>query len=349
MKKHINVLVGGPSAEHEVSLNSGLEVIAALDRNAYSVRVAVITREKQFYYNDLDSPPSSPSIDDLRSPQTSILMKGPFSPSAAGPLWEGCDVAFLALHGSFGEDGVIQGYLESIGIPYTGSGVYASAVAMNKITSKILYHQNGLATPPYSLFGIRFPDTTPESIAALHGFPCFVKCPQSGSSKLLGRAGTTSELAAMLDDFSRYSSEILIEKAIDGVEFTCGVLDDTSGNPFALPPVEIHPKSSFFDYTAKYTTGASDEIVPAPRPPELLTRIQETAVTVHRILGCRGISRTDMILSDNKLFVLETNTLPGLTANSLIPKSFTATGGTFSGLLDLLIRQALSRTGVTIP
>ena len=343
MKKRINVLIGGPSAEHEVSLNSGSEVLRYIDRDAYAVRVVVITMEQQFYFCDPDRG-GTPAIDDLRYPASSALMQGPYTPGAAGPVWNGCEAAFLALHGSFGEDGVIQGYLETLGIPYNGSGVYASAVAMNKITSKYLFSRNGLATPPYSLYGPRFSETA-DTIAQKHGFPCFVKCPQSGSSKLLERAATIEELTSLLDEFSRYATEILVEEAVNGIEFTCGVLDDEHGNPFALPPVEIRPKTSFFDYTAKYTAGASDEIVPAPQPEELVKRIQDTALTAHRILGCRNVSRTDMIYRDDRLFVLETNTLPGLTANSLIPKSYAAIGGTFSGLLDLLIRQACARAG----
>ena len=348
MKKRINVLIGGPSAEHEVSLNSGLEVLRHLDKEAYDVRAVVITREKQFYYADL-SAQRLPEIDDLRAPAASPLLKGPYALSAAEAVWEGCDAAFLALHGSFGEDGVIQGYLESIGIPYNGSGVYASAVAMNKITSKTLFVRNGLTTPRQVVFGPAHPEATVDSIIGTLGIPCFVKCPQSGSSKLLGRAATREELSSLLDEFSRYATEILVEPLVEGPEFTCGVLEDETGTPFALPPVEIRPKSSFFDYTAKYTTGASEEIVPAPRPPELLARIQEAAVTAHRAIECRGISRTDMILNDDRLHVLEINTLPGLTTNSLIPKSFKATGGTFPGLLDLLIRQALRRNTTELP
>ncbi len=340
--------MGGPSAEHEVSLNSGLEVLRYIDRGSYTVRAVVISRHKQFFYCDTD-PQKLPSLEDLRAPDTSAVMRGPVSMADAVPVWEGCDAAFLAMHGSFGEDGVFQGYLESIGMPYTGSDVYASAVAMNKITCKTLFTCHGLATPPYSIFGSLHPEVTVESIIATHGLPCFIKCPQSGSSKLLGRAGTADELSAMLTDFSRYSDDILIESMIDGPEFTCGVLDDATGRPFALPPIEIRPKASFFDYTAKYTTGASEELVPAPRPAQLLEQIQEIAVAAHRILGCTGISRTDFLLQNKTLYVLEVNTLPGLTSNSLIPKSYQATGGTFSGLIDLLIRQALARKETVLP
>ncbi|MBN1306606.1 MAG: D-alanine--D-alanine ligase [Chitinispirillaceae bacterium] len=342
MKKRINVIMGGPSAEHEISLQSGHEVLKRINRDQWSVRAVVISREREFFFCDSDCQPP-PALDILANPRNASGMRGPFPPAASSAVWETCDAAFLALHGSFGEDGIIQGYLESIGVPYTGSGVYASAVAMNKVTSKFLFIQNGIATPPYSLYGPRFTGTTVERVALRHGFPCFVKCPQSGSSTLMGRAANAAELASLLAEFSRHSPEILVEAAIKGTEFSCGVLEGPDGKFFALPPIEIRPKNPFFDYSAKYTAGASEELVPAPRPPELLERIQNTALAVHQLIGCSGVSRTDMILGDDTLYVLETNTLPGLTSNSLLPKSFAATGGTYPELIDLLITRALHR------
>lgn len=334
--------MGGPSAEHEVSLNSGSEVLKYIDKDRNNVRAVVITRKKEFFFTDIIGA-AIPSPDDLHRPHAASCMKGPYAASNAAGIWENCDAAFLALHGSFGEDGIIQGYLESIGIPYTGSDVYGSAVAMNKITSKYLYIRNGITVPPYAVFGKRFPQNTIEHMAATIGFPCFIKCPQSGSSRLMGRAATLRELSALINEYTPYASEILIEQMVSGPEFTCGVLDDDDGNPFALPPIEIRPKDTFFSYDAKYTDGGSEEIVPAPRPQKLLEAIQRVALDAHTILGCSGISRTDMILANDELHVLETNTLPGLTANSLIPKSYKAIGGTFTELIDLLIRQALRR------
>ena len=347
MKKKINIVMGGPSAEHEVSLQTGFEVLKNIDLERWEIRAVVVDRKREFFFHDV-TPDTHPSLDELAEPRNAPRMQGPFSPRAAAPVWDKCDAAFLALHGSFGEDGVIQGYLETIGIPYTGSGVYASAVAMNKITSKYLFIQNGIPVPPYSICRSNFPQHTVDEIASRHGFPCFVKCPQSGSSKLMGRASTIEALEALLREFAPLSPEILVEQSISGTEFTCGVLDDENGVPFALPPVEIRPKTEFFDYTAKYTSGVSEEIVPTSRPLELLERIQNAALAVHRIIGCRGISRTDMIYSDDRLFVLETNTLPGLTANSLIPKAYRAIGGTFTGLIDLLIGQALHLRDVRV-
>ena len=342
MTLQVNVVMGGPSVENEVSLKSGREVISNLDRNKYKVRAVVVSKNKMFFFTDITD--KIPSVEDILAPEKSECFTGPFSPANSVSVWDGCDAAFLALHGEFGEDGVIQGYLETLGIPYTGSGVYGSAVAMNKITSKYLYLQSGLDVPPYTVFGKRFPEVTPDSILKRHGFPCFIKCPQSGSSRLMGKAENREELCTILNDLCKHSDEILIESTISGPEFTCGVMELPDGTLKAFPPVEIRPvKSSFFDFTAKYSDGASEEIVPAPWPEDLLKRIQSTALAAHHILECSGVSRTDMIYQHDKLHVLETNTLPGLTPNSLLPKAFKAAGGTYSEMLDMLIQSTLKK------
>ena len=214
---------------------------------------------------------------------------------------------------------------------------------MEKITSKFIYINGGLTAPPWSLYGKNFPDVSVESIERKHGYPCFVKCPQSGSSRLMGRADNRAALIAILEEFSSAAETILVETAIRGIEFSCGVIEGAEGATRALPPIEIRPATAaFFDYEAKYTAGKSEEIVPAPRPAALLDRVQAAALAAHRLLGCRGVSRTDMIYADDKLYVLETNTLPGMTANSLLPKEFKAEGGDYPGLLDLLITSALA-------
>jgi D-alanine-D-alanine ligase len=339
MTLRVNVLMGGPSAEHEVSLNSAFGVITNLDRSKYSIRAVFISKSKEFFYRDI--PEHNFSFNELINLQN---YKGPFHLVNSKPVWDGCEVAFLgALHGSFGEDGTIQGALDAMDLPYTGSGVTASALAMDKILSKFVYIQNGLTVPPFSIFGKNFPQTTIAEITSKHSFPCFVKAPQSGSSRLMGKADTVESLSRMLTELRQCSSNILIESAIKGIEFTCAVMEEPDGSLTALPPIEIRPKASFFDYTAKYTDGASEEIVPAPYPEELLQRIKQAALTAHKVLGCSGISRTDMIYSDDKLFVLETNTLPGLTRNSLLPKAFMAAGGSYPQMLDKLIQSALSR------
>jgi len=345
MTIRVNVVMGGPSVEHEISLRSGLEVMANLDKKAYAVIAVVVSHQKEFFWCTAEGLPLT--ISDCKNPASAGRFSGPLTPASSATLWEKCDVAFLALHGTFGEDGVIQGYLDTIGIPYTGSGVCASALAMEKIDSKFIYLNSGLAVPPWSIYGKAYPETTVGHLVTKHGFPCFIKCPQSGSSRLLGRAHDRKSLEKLIAELAPHSDRLLVETAIRGAEFSCGILEKSGGELLALPPIEIRPKHAaqggFFDYAAKYTSGGSEEIVPAPWPAALLDRIKTTALTAHRALGCSGVSRTDMMYADDTLYVLETNTLPGLTPNSLLPKSFCATGGTYGGLLDIMIRTALNK------
>ncbi|NLD95395.1 MAG: D-alanine--D-alanine ligase [Fibrobacter sp.] len=345
MIKTVNVLMGGPSAEYEVSLRSGFEVLSNLDKLKYRVRVVVVSKSKKFYTcNTWDR---MPSLTDIESHENSSVFSGPFAPSECPEMWKDCDVAFLALHGEFGEDGVIQGYLDALGVPYTGSGVFGSAVAMNKITTKYLYIQCGLDVPPYCLYGKNHPQTTIDAIISGIGFPCFVKCPQSGSSRLMGKADTKEQLESLLTEYQESADEILIENLVSGPEFTCGVIDYPDGTTRALPPVEIRPNNAaFFDYEAKYSDGGSEELVPAPRPDALLNRIQDAAIKAHRVIGCQCVSRTDMIYMNDKLHVLETNTLPGLTPASLLPKSFKAIGVNYQSMLDILIESALNKRNI---
>jgi D-alanine-D-alanine ligase len=351
MKIPLAVVMGGPSAEHEISLLSGRQVLLHLDLSAYNVRMIVITKKNRYFCRDITAGaiPSAEvvaSLSDLAIDAGSPEFSGPFSPLDAKTIWGQCDTAFLALHGDCGEDGKIQGMLDSFGIAYNGSGVLASALAMHKIKSKYIFAQNGIATPPFSVVGREYSETIVEGLAERHGFPCFVKCPQSGSSRLMGCARDENALASFLREFGESADEILVESAIKGVEFTCPVLERPDGSVQALPPIEIRPRvSDFFDYDAKYQDNGSEEIVPAPRSAETLAAIAAIAVRVHQVIGCRGVSRTDMIMRDGTFYVLETNTLPGLTANSLLPRSFQAAGGSYSQLLDVLIATARKRRG----
>ncbi|GBU20130.1 D-alanine--D-alanine ligase [Fibrobacteres bacterium R8-0-B4] len=346
-KINVNVVMGGPSAEYEISLNSGAQVLAYLNRGKYGrLRAVVIDKEKRIYYADVDGNGNVPDIDSFAA--SGSPFKGPLHPSDCKTVWQGCDVAFLALHGEFGEDGTVQGYLGALGVPYTGCGVYASAVAMNKITSKFLYMLGGLAVPEYSVYGVNHPETTVDGIINKHGFPCFLKCPQSGSSRLMGRASDRESLVALLKELQESADDILVETMVSGIEFSCGVIDMPDGSTHALPPIEIRPLGSeFFDYKAKYSHGGSEELVPAPREPELLAQVEDAALRAHKLLRCYGVSRTDMIYSDSKMHVLETNTLPGMTSKSLLPQAFKAwRGGTYSELLDILLASALKRARI---
>lgn len=339
--KKIIVIMGGPSTEHEVSLATGQEILKHLDRSKYQPRSVIITQDKMFYY--CDSAQETIPVEDFANPAASQLFTGPVPPAQSGEIWEGFACAVLALHGEFGEDGLIQGYLETIGIPYTGSKVFASAVSMEKIASKYIFEQHDITTPPYSVFRTNGSGASVDEIIKQHGFPCFVKCPQSGSSRLMGRADSREDLEKLLREFSDYASEILIETTIAGDEYSVPVLEYPDGTVRTLPPILIRPvNAEFFDYKAKYTDGECEEIVPAPCSEDLMKRMQQVSLKAHLILKCNGLSRTDMIVQDDIIYVLEINTLPGLTSASLAPKAFAATGGTYTQLLDILIETSIA-------
>jgi|WetSurMetagenome_2_1015567.scaffolds.fasta_scaffold00956_2 D-alanine-D-alanine ligase len=341
MPLRVNVIMGGPSAEHEISLLSGIEVLKNMDRKRYAPRAVVISLEQEFYFCDASR--SLPTEDEFAEPSKSKRFKGPLKPYASEAIWKDCDVAFLAVHGSFGEDGLLQGYLDTLKVPYTGSSVFASAVAMNKIATKFILEQNGIKTPPFFIAGRGHPEVTWRYLVDKFEFPMFVKCPQSGSSRLMTRVDCGAGLGTKIEEFLDYSPQVLVEKGIKGPEFTCPVLEMPDGITRPLPPIEIRPiKSNYFNFESKYKTGGSEEIVPVKRAKKLVERMQELALRCHTLLSCRGVSRTDMILADDgELYVLEINSLPGLTANSLLPKSFKAAGGSYRKLIDVLIQVAI--------
>ncbi len=307
-KLTVALLAGGKSAEREVSLKSGDQVFRALDPSRYDV---------------------------LRYDPRDDLVRLARDASKI-------DVALIILHGRLGEDGTIQGLLDSLSIPYQGSGVLGSAIAMNKILSKQLYIQAGLPVAPHVVVDRNDPATV-DRVEETLGFPVVVKPEHEGSSIGLSIARDRVDLPRALDLAWQYDRRCLVERFIAGTEITGGVLgnDDLQ----ALPLVEIIPGDSyeFFDYEAKYTPGASHEVCPARISESMTRRAQELAVGAHRALYCRGYSRTDMIVSGEDLFVLETNTIPGMTQTSLFPQAAAAAGMDFSALMDRLIQLALER------
>jgi D-alanine-D-alanine ligase len=338
MKKNILVIMGGPSAEYEISLRSGTKVVSYLKKDKYTVRALVLDLNGTAFLSQ-ENP--TLALNDIENAATSPYFEKMGTLAACSMVLTSCDCAFLALHGSFGEDGIIQGFLQTIGVPYTGSGVYASALAMNKISTKIIYERYGLSTPPFSIIRPAFLWSA-EEIEKKHGFPCFVKCPQSGSSRLMGRATDIPSLRALVAQFAPESSEILIETALNGIEFSVPVIQGADGNIRALPPVEIRPRNTaFFDFEAKYSDNGSEEIVPPNRSEAILVTLQKIAQTAHSVLGCKGLTRTDIILSNDTYYVLEINTLPGLTPASLAPKSWASIGGSYEELLDAILQPVL--------
>jgi len=250
------------------------------------------------------------------------------------------DIAMMILHGPFGEDGTVQGLLELLNIPYQGSGVLGSALAMNKTVSKQLYEQAGLPMLPYIVYD-RDESVDVAECADRIGLPMVVKPVEAGSSVGMSIVKSAAELQGALEKAGEFDNAILVESFIEGTELTAGVLGNKELE--ALPLIEIIPDESyeFFDYEAKYKAGATQEICPARISEELTRKAQDYAKIAHRTLFCRGYSRTDMILKDEEMYVLETNTIPGMTATSLYPQAAREAGMSFSQVLDKLIELGL--------
>jgi D-alanine-D-alanine ligase len=253
--------------------------------------------------------------------------------NSAGPV----DVVLLALHGTWGEDGRIQGLLDTIGIPYTGSGVLASALAMDKEMAKKVLAAEGIDVPRG--VSVTAAEGTELDRARSVGLPVFVKPVASGSSVGAAIVTSAAQLAPAIEEALRYDDRAMVEELLGGTELTVAVI----GNDelMALPVIEIVTKREFFDYTAKYSAGESEEICPARIPDDVARRAQDIAVRAHRALGCRGMSRTDLMWSGERMATLEVNTIPGMTANSLLPKAARAAGIQFGDLLARLVDWAL--------
>ncbi len=301
-KTTVALLSGGISSEREVSLKSGDQVYEALDKAKYNI---------------LRYDPAT-DIERLVSDASRI------------------DVALIILHGPYGEDGTIQGLLDLLKIPYQGSGVLGSALAMNKLVTKQLYEKAGLPVPPY--VSIRPEDhIPPKELGRRLGWPLVVKPVQAGSSIGMSIVKNEKDVPEALEKAFAQDETVLVETFIDGTEITGGVIGNQILEP--LPLIEIIPNEThtFFDYEAKYTAGLTQEICPARIDEHLTQKAQQIAIDAHNALFCTGYSRTDMIVNDGNIFVLETNTIPGMTRTSLLPQAAQKAGYSFGQLLDRLI------------
>jgi len=309
MKKlTIALLSGGISAERKISLESGDQVYNALDKKKYRI----IRYDPK---TDLDR-----LVNDAHK----------------------IDAAFIALHGPFGEDGTLQGLLELLNIPYQSSGVLGSALAMNKLASKEMYQQSGLLVPSYNIcrHGEKInPDYYINSL----GLPLVIKPVIGGSSLGMNIIRSKNALNdAVKTAFDHYHT-ILIETYIKGTELTCGVIGNDMLTPLPVIEIIFDKKHTFFDYSAKYNQVETQEICPARLDDNITDRIQQAAQMAHKALYCNGYSRTDMILAQKKIYVLETNTIPGMTPASLLPLAARTAGITFDKLLDKLIELGIAR------
>jgi D-alanine-D-alanine ligase len=248
------------------------------------------------------------------------------------------EVVFIAMHGPFGEDGTIQGMLELVGVPYTGAGVLASSLGMNKIIFKKIMEQEGIPIGDYLVLTKKDPV---KKILKKFKFPFIVKPADQGSSVGITIVHHQKELEPALKLAFSYSPKIVIEAYLKGTEISCGVLGNE--DPIALPVIEILPKREFFDYQAKYDESQCEEIVPARISQRLTKKVQELAIRVFKAIDCRGFGRVDMIISRGRPYVLEINTIPGLTPVSLFPKEAAAAGISYSQLLDRIVNLALEK------
>ncbi|MDP2211127.1 MAG: D-alanine--D-alanine ligase [Candidatus Aquicultor sp.] len=310
MKKRVAVLMGGRSAERDISLLTGEQIYQAL-----------LEKEHEAFKVDLD-----------KNVAEELLRLKP-------------DVVFIALHGRFGEDGTVQGMLEILGLPYTGSGVMASAIGINKAMSKKLFQAAGVETPPYKLFCAR--DYAKDSAGVLAGslqtigIPCVVKPISEGSTIGMSLVRREADFVDAVEHALEHDSEVMVEQLVEGVEITVGVLGN---DPIALPTLEIETETDFFDYETKYTAGLSRHIIPARLPEDQQRRAQEAALRAHNAIGCRGFSRVDIIVDkEGTPHVLEINTIPGMTSLSLFPDAARAAGYEFPELISYLIEQALEK------
>jgi D-alanine-D-alanine ligase len=298
--RRIGVLLGGLSSEREVSLRTGEAVLAALAARGHDAVPIYVDR-------DVD-----------------VALRQ-----------ERIDAAFVALHGRWGEDGCIQGLLEALGIPYTGSGVLASALAMHKGKAKELFRLHNLPTPAYYTLTAADAADLDERHGDF-GFPCVVKPIREGSSVGVSVCRTPDELAPAVERGLRFDDELLVERFITGQEVSVAILEDR-----ALGAVEIAPRDGFYDYGNKYTRGATDYYVPPRLSPERYRGVLLQALRAHTALGCRGATRVDMIVSESgNEFILEVNTVPGLTPTSLVPKIADAAGISFGELCEMMLAGA---------
>ncbi len=307
--KRIAVVYGGDSAEREVSLLSGRCVVEALKAKGYDAFLVDITEV-------------------LLSTASLMQFVGPQRP----------DLAFLAVHGTHAEDGAIQGLFELLHVPYTGSGIQSSAIAMDKDRTKLILEANGLPVPK----GWRVVRANGDSFRLSESeLPLIVKPNEQGSTVGVTFVFELSELQIAIEKALQYDDSVLVEELVKGTEISVPVLGDRS-----LPPVEIVPRSGTYDFDSKYTPGATEEICPARLPSHVLQRAQEYALAAHRALGCEGATRTDMIVREGECVILEVNTLPGMTGTSLLPNSARTAGLSFEDLCDWIVKDALARSGV---
>lgn len=346
----VAVLFGGRSGEHEVSLASATSVLTFLDRKKYTAVPIGITREGHWRLVEDPAELSAGKgtlVGTLPGFSAHALLAIDPNRQIARFLQEGVDVAFPVLHGTYGEDGTVQGLLELLGVPYVGPGVLASALGMDKVAMKAAFQQAGLPVVKYQILLQREWREDPAAVLAslerAFTYPIFVKPSNLGSSVGVSKATDRPSLQRAIEGAFRYDRKILVEQGLHCREVECGILGNDA--PEASVVGEIVPKREWYDYRAKYETGMSEVLIPAPLPPLLAREIQSQAIRAYRAIDCAGMARVDFFLdrASEQPYVNEINTIPGFTATSVYPKLWEASGLSYPHLLDRLIQLALER------
>ena len=371
----VGVVFGGRSGEHEVSLASAASVIAALERGGHAVVPIGIARDGRFLFGGdplralaAEARTALPSADPTGAVKHALAGRaaepGPLttdiavdvapdtalaraeSSSGLPPqIRRAVDVVVVMLHGPYGEDGTIQGLLELADVPYTGAGVLASAVGMDKVTMKTLFRAHGLPIVDSVVVERRQwrsdPGAVAKRVADEIGFPCFVKPSNLGSSVGISRVATAPALSAALDEAARHDRRIIVERAVKAREIEISVLGND--DPMASEPCEIVYESEWYDYATKYADGRARLLIPAPIPAIVKTQVRELAIAAFRAIDCAGMARVDFFLEGDRLFVNEINTIPGFTATSGYARMWEASGLDYVTLVDRLIHLAVER------
>jgi len=349
MKKRLAILFGGRSTEHEVSLISAAGILENIHKDRYEILPIKITREGKWLLLDAKGGAGGKRLEgDAGIP---VLPGEPgcglirLDHLKAVPV----DVVFPVLHGTFGEDGTLQGMLSMAGIPFVGGGVLASALGMDKIVMKQIFIQNDLQTVDFIWFlrnrWKRESEAIARGIRQEIGYPCFVKPANTGSSVGINKAHDETELRKFVEEACSYDRKVIVEKAVDARELECSVLgnDDPKGSVVG----EIIPSREFYDYEAKYRDENSRAVIPADIPEDTANRIRYMAVAAFQAVDCAGYARVDFLLDrkTGRLYLNEINTIPGFTPISMFPKLWEATGLCYPDLIDRLIELALERHG----
>jgi len=358
-KIKVGVIFGGRSGEHEVSIVSAQSVIQALDKKKYEVIPIGITKKGEWIAGSLAMGYIKEGIKKL--PFKSLLPPDPTEKRlvkvkeknsvlaiAANSEFTKLDVVIPIVHGTYGEDGCLQGFLELTNIPYVGCGVLGSAVGMDKIVQKQLFEQAGLPIVKYDyFFSSHWRKNKNKIIKRLESklkYPMFAKPANTGSSVGVGKCHNRQELIAGINDAARYDRKVIVEQGIENIlEVEVAVLGND--NPKASVPGEIVPSNEFYDYDAKYVDGKSQAIIPANLPPKIIAEIRQLAIKAFNILDLSGMSRVDFLVAkkSHKIYLNEVNTIPGFTSFSMYPKLWAASGISYAKLLDLLIELAKQR------